>query len=132
MQLFNVYCSFLREKSNSTEDLTYTTNHQNGTENGGDYADDDHEDLTSWRRVSNIRRSLQFPKSNSIKIKKKIIPDEYSVSVSKIKQELENNNRLNTVMRNNNVDLEALENILNCDHKIGNKKKFFLKIYVLN
>lgn len=38
---------------------------------------------------------------------------ECSVSVTKLKEEIENGRRLNTAMRNNHVDLVALDNILN-------------------
>lgn len=38
---------------------------------------------------------------------------ENSVSVQKIRQELENGRRLNTAMRNNHIDFVALDNILN-------------------
>lgn len=78
-----------------------------------DLADDDPEPC-EWKRVSKIRRSLQYPKVTS--------PAKYSsrpldlpenlVSVSRIRQELENGRRLDRAMRNNHVDLAALDSIL--------------------
>ncbi|XP_055710148.1 uncharacterized protein LOC129805922 isoform X2 [Phlebotomus papatasi] len=88
-----------------------------------DLADDDPEPC-EWKRVSKIRRSLQYPKVTS--------PAKYSsrpldlpenlVSVSRIRQELENGRRLDRAMRNNHVDLAALDSILKgapdpADHK---------------
>ncbi|XP_055710153.1 uncharacterized protein LOC129805922 isoform X5 [Phlebotomus papatasi] len=87
-----------------------------------DLADDDPEPC-EWKRVSKIRRSLQYPKVTS--------PAKYSsrpldlpenlVSVSRIRQELENGRRLDRAMRNNHVDLAALDSILkgapDPDHK---------------
>ena len=48
------------------------------------------------------------------------------VSVSKIRQELENGRRLNTAMRNNHVDLEALDNILKSVTETGRRTRNFL------
>ncbi|XP_059617185.1 serine-rich adhesin for platelets isoform X2 [Phlebotomus argentipes] len=102
----NSHGSLNRGKSVSNEDL----------------ADDDPEPC-EWKRVSKIRRSLQYPKATS--------PAKYSsrpldlpenlVSVSRIRQELENGRRLDRAMRNNHVDLAALDSILkgapDPDHK---------------
>ncbi|XP_055685366.1 uncharacterized protein LOC129791303 isoform X3 [Lutzomyia longipalpis] len=91
-----------------------------------DLADDDLEPC-EWKRVSKIRRSLQYPKVTS--------PAKYSsrpldlpenlVSVSRIRQELENGRRLDRAMRNNHVDLAALDSILkgapDPDHKSETK-----------
>ncbi|GAB0095445.1 hypothetical protein DMENIID0001_108320 [Sergentomyia squamirostris] len=91
-----------------------------------DLADDDPEPC-EWKRVSKIRRSLQYPKVTS--------PAKYSsrpldlpenlVSVSRLRQELENGRRLDLAMRNNHVDLAALDSILkgapDPDHKSETK-----------
>ncbi|XP_021702832.1 uncharacterized protein LOC5577896 isoform X2 [Aedes aegypti] len=98
--------SFLtRGKSVSIEDLS--------TERDETNFDDDVEP-TQWKRVSKIRRSLQFPRKTAPKISTRPADlPENSVSVSKIRQELENGRRLNTAMRNNHIDFVALDNILN-------------------
>ncbi|XP_055549286.1 uncharacterized protein LOC129732425 isoform X1 [Wyeomyia smithii] len=97
--------SFLsRGKSISIEDLA--------TERDETNFDDDVEP-TQWKRVSKIRRSLQFPRKTAPKINARPIDlPENSVSVRKIRQELENGRRLNTAMRNNHIDFVALDNIL--------------------
>ncbi|CAO1316976.1 unnamed protein product [Diamesa serratosioi] len=71
-------------------------------------------EATEWKRVSKIRRSLQFPKTSDPRRYYTRPPDlpENSVNVLKIKQEIENGRRLNTAMRNNHVDLVALDSIL--------------------
>uniref|UniRef100_A0A1Q3FR15 Uncharacterized protein n=1 Tax=Culex tarsalis TaxID=7177 RepID=A0A1Q3FR15_CULTA len=97
--------SFLaRGKSISIEDLS--------TERDETNFDDDVEP-TQWKRVSKIRRSLQFPRKTAPKpsTRPADLP-ENSVSVWKIRQELENGRRLNTAMRNNHIDFVALDNIL--------------------
>ncbi|XP_065080824.1 mucin-3B isoform X2 [Ochlerotatus camptorhynchus] len=98
--------SFLiRGKSVSIEDLS--------TERDETNFDDDVEP-TQWKRVSKIRRSLQFPRKTAPKISTRPADlPENSVSVQKIRQELENGRRLNTAMRNNHIDFVALDNILN-------------------
>ncbi|EJY57475.1 AAEL003348-PC [Aedes aegypti] len=94
-----------RGKSVSIEDLS--------TERDETNFDDDVEP-TQWKRVSKIRRSLQFPRKTAPKISTRPADlPENSVSVSKIRQELENGRRLNTAMRNNHIDFVALDNILN-------------------
>ncbi|XP_058452319.1 serine-rich adhesin for platelets [Malaya genurostris] len=97
--------SFLsRGKSISIEDLS--------TERDETNFDDDVEP-TQWKRVSKIRRSLQFPRKTTPKSNARPADlPENSVSVSKIRQELENGRRLNTAMRNNHIDFVALDNIL--------------------
>lgn len=82
---------------------------------------DTDEDLEpcEWRRISKLRRSLQLPStsSSSSSIRSKFgsrpldLPENL-VSVSKIREELENGSRLDRAMRNNHVDLLALNNIL--------------------
>ncbi|KXJ75670.1 hypothetical protein RP20_CCG011283 [Aedes albopictus] len=98
--------SFLtRGKSVSIEDLS--------TERDETNFDDDVEP-TQWKRVSKIRRSLQFPRKTAPKVSTRPADlPENSVSVWKIRQELENGRRLNTAMRNNHIDFVALDNILN-------------------
>ncbi|XP_058981107.1 mucin-4 isoform X3 [Musca domestica] len=100
--------SLHRSRSISTDDLS-TDWDINGVDN---------EEPAEWRRVSKLRRSFQ--NSGSTKIETTIPPPrrpldlpESSVSVSKIRAELENGRRLNTVMKNNHVDLAALSSILN-------------------
>uniref|UniRef100_A0A182T419 Uncharacterized protein n=1 Tax=Anopheles maculatus TaxID=74869 RepID=A0A182T419_9DIPT len=93
-----------RGKSISIEDLS--------TERDENNFDDDVEP-TQWKRVSKIRRSLQFPRKTSPRTNTRPIDlPENSVSVSRICQELENGRRLNTAMRNNHIDFVALDNIL--------------------
>lgn len=76
---------------------------------------------TDWRRVSKLRRSLQFPKIASTKINSRPLDlPENSVNVAKIRSEFENIRRLSTAMRNNHVDFNALEQILNGDLSTGN------------
>ncbi|XP_053692311.1 uncharacterized protein LOC128740771 [Sabethes cyaneus] len=100
-ELFNFLS---RGKSISTEDLA--------TERDETNFDDDVEP-TQWKRVSKIRRSLQFPRKTAPKTNVRPIDlPENSVSVRKIRQELENGRRLNTAMRNNHIDFVALDNIL--------------------
>uniref|UniRef100_A0A453Z046 Uncharacterized protein n=2 Tax=Anopheles gambiae TaxID=7165 RepID=A0A453Z046_ANOGA len=93
-----------RGKSISIEDLS--------TERDESNFDDDVEP-TQWKRVSKIRRSLQFPRKTTPRTNTRPIDlPENSVSVSRICQELENGRRLNTAMRNNHIDFVALDNIL--------------------
>uniref|UniRef100_A0A182MI99 Uncharacterized protein n=1 Tax=Anopheles culicifacies TaxID=139723 RepID=A0A182MI99_9DIPT len=93
-----------RGKSISIEDLS--------TERDENNFDDDVEP-TQWKRVSKIRRSLQFPRKTTPRTSTRPIDlPENSVSVSRICQELENGRRLNTAMRNNHIDFVALDNIL--------------------
>ncbi|XP_058056583.1 mucin-19 [Anopheles bellator] len=93
-----------RGKSISIEDLS--------TERDEANFDDDVEP-TQWKRVSKIRRSLQFPRKTTPRTSSRPIDlPENSVSVSRICQELENGRRLNTAMRNNHIDFVALDNIL--------------------
>lgn len=112
--------NFIRGKSNSTEDLSAERDENN--------FDDDVEPV-EWRRVSKIRRSLQYPKTSTPRNSYSRPPDlpENSVSVLKIKQELENGRRLNTAMRNNHVDLLALDHILNGVSEKG--KIFFCNVH---
>ncbi|CAD7085752.1 unnamed protein product [Hermetia illucens] len=99
-----------RGRSISNDDLASSDHwdHHGEQVNGDDSSD--------WRRVSKIRRSFQSPKSSSPpKSSRPLDLPENSVSVSRIRQELENCRRLSTAMRNNHVDLVALDSILNGD-----------------
>ncbi|XP_030240723.1 uncharacterized protein LOC108658058 isoform X11 [Drosophila navojoa] len=70
-----------------------------------------------WRRVSKLRRSFQSQDyHNKTQSRPRPLPLDLpssSVSVARIRAELENGRRLNTAMRNNHVDLAALDSILN-------------------
>ncbi|XP_065356820.1 serine-rich adhesin for platelets isoform X3 [Calliphora vicina] len=102
--------SLQRSRSISTDDLS--------TE--WDIQGVDSEEPAEWRRVSKLRRSFQSSTKTNQSYNSPIatrrppldLPTS-SVSVSKIRAELENGRRLNTVMRNNHVDLAALSSILN-------------------
>lgn len=80
--------------------------------------DDDFEPC-EWRRISRLRRSLQLPNNNTSSIRnvhkfgsRPLDLPENLVSVSKIREEIENGSRLDRAMRNNQVDLVALNSIL--------------------
>lgn len=115
-----------RGKSISNEDLSPCT--PNGPQqsqlgekrepNGIVDTDDDFEPC-EWRRISKLRRSLQLPSNSNSSIRnaykfgsRPLDLPENLVSVSKIREELENGSRLDRAMRNNHVDLVALNNIL--------------------
>uniref|UniRef100_A0A182JU84 Uncharacterized protein n=1 Tax=Anopheles christyi TaxID=43041 RepID=A0A182JU84_9DIPT len=103
-KLINGNVPLARGKSISIEDLS--------TERDESNFDDDVEP-TQWKRVSKIRRSLQFPRKTTPRTNTRPVDlPENSVSVSRICQELENGRRLNTAMRNNHIDFVALDNIL--------------------
>ncbi|XP_055385700.1 probable serine/threonine-protein kinase DDB_G0282963 isoform X2 [Condylostylus longicornis] len=100
--------NFERSRSASTDDLSIDWDEHNQAET---------DETCEWRRVSKIRRSFQFPKTNS---PPKSSPftrptdlPENCVSVSRIREELEKGRRLNVAMSHNIVDLQAMENILN-------------------
>ncbi|CAH0554958.1 unnamed protein product [Brassicogethes aeneus] len=98
-----------RTKSTSSEDVLLNAE-DSSTKSIEDL--EDLEQLQSWRRTSKIRRSLQFPKPNKPTPAKPLDLPENSVSVKKIKEDLEKGRRLNTALRGNNIDLEALDQIL--------------------
>lgn len=114
-----------RGRSISTDDLS--TKNVNPDSIGGDGSvgsgirennvdgDEDYDEPAEWRRVSKIRRSFQFPSTSTAETLRSRPADlpASSVSVSKIREELENGRRLSTAMRNNHLDLVALDNILN-------------------
>ncbi|KAM7350927.1 uncharacterized protein ACRADG_003915 isoform 3-T4 [Cochliomyia hominivorax] len=101
--------SLQRSRSISTDDLS--------TE--WDLQGVDSEEPAEWRRVSKLRRSFQSTSktqqsfSSPIATRRPLDLPTNTVSVAKIRAELENGRRLNTVMRNNHVDLAALSSILN-------------------
>lgn len=116
-------------KSISSSDSEKTNNHTLLTTNKSTSSEDLHliedkskkstedledlEQLQSWRRTSKLRRSLQYPTHTDPPVGNK--PDdlpENSGSVRKIREELEKGRRLSTALRGNNVDLEALDQIL--------------------
>lgn len=106
--------SLQRSRSISTDDLSTEWDVQGG----------DSEEPAEWRRVSKLRRSFQSTNQKNqsyaspLTTKRPLDLPASSVSVSRIRAELENGRRLNTVMRNNHVDLAALSSILN-----GNNEK---------
>ncbi|XP_017775320.1 PREDICTED: uncharacterized protein LOC108561772 isoform X5 [Nicrophorus vespilloides] len=89
-----------RTKSTSSEDLHDPKN-----------LEDLDEQLQSWRRTSKIRRSLQYPKQKATNSKPPDLPSNTG-SVRRIKEDLETGKRLNTALRGNSVDLDALDQIL--------------------
>lgn len=60
-----------------------------------DNSDDDDDDPIEWRRVSKIRRSLQYPKATAPRYSSRPT-DLPEVSISKIKKDLEIGHRLNS------------------------------------
>nr|XP_036226573.1 pneumococcal serine-rich repeat protein isoform X11 [Bactrocera oleae] len=87
-----------------------------------------------WRRVSKLRRSFQSSSTANNSVKNSNDPTTTSiqrpydlpastVSVSRIRAELESGRRLTTAMRNNHVDLAALESILHGPEKITDASK---------
>lgn len=101
-----------RTKSSSSEDLLPQNNDNDKTKSIEDL--EDLEQLRNWRRTSKLRRSLQFPKQINNKNQTNRPPDlpQNTGSVRKIKEDLETGRRLNTALRGNNVDLQALDQIL--------------------
>ncbi|XP_065155307.1 uncharacterized protein [Atheta coriaria] len=73
---------------------------------------EDLEQLQTWRRTSKLRRSLQYPKQKETQPSKPPDLPLPSGSVRKIREDLETGRRLNTALRGNNVDLDALDQIL--------------------
>ncbi|KAH8281698.1 hypothetical protein KR054_002406 [Drosophila jambulina] len=101
-----------RSRSISTDDLSNDWEREE-TGGGGE------QPLGEWRRVSKLRRSFQSQdhyKSPASRPRPLDLPSN-SVSVARLRAELENGRRLNTAMRNNHVDLAALDNILNTPNK---------------
>ncbi|KAH8418839.1 hypothetical protein KR222_001043 [Zaprionus bogoriensis] len=113
-----------RSRSISTDDLSneWQLQQHEGRQRGLDCVDcdvDDDDDVQpcgDWRRVSKLRRSFQsqdYHKATARPRPRPLDLPSSSVSVARIRAELENGRRLNTAMRNNHVDLAALDNILN-------------------
>ncbi|KAM8714694.1 hypothetical protein ACLKA7_001105 [Drosophila subpalustris] len=97
-----------RSRSISTDDLSNDWQQQEHHE--------EEEPCGDWRRVSKLRRSFQSQDYHKVMTRPRPRPLDLpssSVSVARIRAELENGRRLNTAMRNNHVDLAALDNILN-------------------
>ncbi|XP_016968557.1 uncharacterized protein LOC108036749 isoform X9 [Drosophila biarmipes] len=96
-----------RSRSISTDDLS----------NDWEREDPAEQPVGEWRRVSKLRRSFQSQDhykspGPSTRPRPLDLPGS-SVSVARLRAELENGRRLHTAMRNNHVDLAALDNILN-------------------
>ncbi|KAJ8910856.1 hypothetical protein NQ315_010802 [Exocentrus adspersus] len=106
----NGHTNLSRTKSTSSDDIQVIPEKDSSTKSVEDL--EDLEQLQNWRRTSKIRRSLQFPKQNKTTSTKPVDLPENSVSVRKIREDLEKGRRLNTALRNNSVDLEALDQIL--------------------
>lgn len=96
-----------RSRSISTDDLS----------NDWEREDKSEQPTGEWRRVSKLRRSFQSQehyKSPAVAARPRPLDlPGNSVSVARLRAELENGRRLNTAMRNNHVDLAALDTILN-------------------
>lgn len=108
----NGHTNLLRTKSTSSEDIHLLTPEKDATTKSIEDLED-LEQLQNWRRTSKIRRSLQFPKQQTpATITKPIDLPENSVSVRKIREDLEKGRRLSTALRGNTVDLQALDQIL--------------------
>ncbi|XP_060647334.1 uncharacterized protein LOC132785271 isoform X7 [Drosophila nasuta] len=98
--------SLQRSRSISTDDLS------------NDWPEDaDEQPCGDWRRVSKLRRSFQSQDyHNKVPTRPRPRPLDLpssSVSVARIREELENGRLLKKVMHNNHVDLAALDSILN-------------------
>ncbi|XP_020715213.1 uncharacterized protein LOC101462882 isoform X2 [Ceratitis capitata] len=127
-QLFGNGRELQRSHSISTDDLSneWETNEAVAESN-------------EWRRVSKLRRSFQSSSSTnnssstsldqsaqqqiSNAVRRPYDLPASSVSVSRIRAELESGRRLTTAMRNNHVDLAALESILHGPEKTANDNK---------
>ncbi|XP_044315537.1 uncharacterized protein LOC108040765 isoform X6 [Drosophila rhopaloa] len=98
-----------RSRSISTDDLS----------NDWEREDPAEQPVGEWRRVSKLRRSFQSqdhyksPTSLAPRPARPLDLPGNSVSVARLRAELENGRRLHTAMRNNHVDLAALDTILN-------------------
>ncbi|EDV99473.1 GH13871 [Drosophila grimshawi] len=118
-----------RSRSISTDDLS--NDWQQHKQQLGEQDDED-QPCGDWRRVSKLRRSFQSqdyhtrtaaaaaavprPRPRPLDLPSS------TVSVARIRAELENGRQLNTVMRNNHTDLAALDNLLNTTpHQTSNK-----------
>jgi len=97
----NSHTTLTRAKSNSSEDVQQIPEKESGGL----------EELESWRRNSKVRRSLPFSKAG---VRKSADIPESSVSVKKLRDELEKGRRLTTALRNNSLsgDLNAIDSII--------------------
>lgn len=113
--------SLQRSRSISTDDLSQDWQQQAAAEEDGE-----EQPCSDWRRVSKLRRSFQsqdYHKGATASSRPRPRPLDLpssSVSVARIRAELENGRRLNTAMRNNHVDLAALDSILNSNSSNNN------------
>lgn len=113
--------SLQRSRSISTDDLSQDWQQQAAAEEDGE-----EQPCSDWRRVSKLRRSFQsqdYHKGATASTRPRPRPLDLpssSVSVARIRAELENGRRLNTAMRNNHVDLAALDSILNSNSSNNN------------
>lgn len=100
MQFSHLYffSPFGRAKSVSTDDIPSQLQKEN---------DNEEEDLGIWNRVSRIRRSLQFPETRTNTTTKPSRPSDFpkqTVDVRRIRQDLENISRRNSIVRSNSND----------------------------
>ncbi|XP_023032575.1 pneumococcal serine-rich repeat protein isoform X4 [Drosophila willistoni] len=105
--------SLQRSRSISTDDLSNEWDRRSNNDN--DIENEEHPG--EWRRVSKLRRSFQSQDhyktpTPAVRSRPLDLPSN-SVSVARMRAELENRRRLHTAMRNNHVDLAALDTILN-------------------
>ncbi|KAK9889525.1 hypothetical protein WA026_006879 [Henosepilachna vigintioctopunctata] len=105
----NGHTNLVRAKSSSSEDFL-TLSKDKSTKSTEDLEDLEH--LQTWRRTSKIRRSLQNPKQDRASPNKPPDLPETSISVRKITEDFEKGRRLSTALRGNNIDLQALDQIL--------------------
>ncbi|XP_056639111.1 uncharacterized protein LOC130446732 isoform X4 [Diorhabda sublineata] len=117
----NGHTNLVRTKTSSNDDISLIPEKDtNGNKSVNDL--EDLEQLQNWRRSSKIRRSLHFPKENKQTHSKPVDLPDNSGSVRKIREEIEKGRRLNTALRNNSVDLDALDQILQSISSSGSDK----------
>ncbi|XP_045474193.1 uncharacterized protein LOC123680368 isoform X4 [Harmonia axyridis] len=116
----NGHTNLLRTKSSSSEDFLINLNKDKSTKSIEDLEDLEH--LQTWRRTSKIRRSLQYPKQDKPSTSKPLDLPETSVNVRKITEDFEKGRRLSTALRGNNIDLQALDQILQTISSSGSDK----------
>lgn len=106
----NEHFNLVRTKSTSSEALHSITSDADKSNKSIEDLED-LKQLQTWRRTSKIRRSLQLPKQSKASSRVQDLPLNTG-SVRKIREDLETGRRLSTALRGNNVDLEALDHIL--------------------
>ncbi|KAH1017916.1 hypothetical protein HUJ05_008504 [Dendroctonus ponderosae] len=106
----NAHSNLARTKSNSSEDVHQVPEAESSVKSVEDL--EDLEQLQSWRRNSKVRRSLQIPAAQKAPTAQ--LPENATVNVKKLRDELEKGRRLTTALRNNSIstDLNALDNII--------------------